>query len=174
MGGPAASSTLLCVARPKRLLVYMAVVRHCGEFAASRASGTGTHLLLRQKPHWPVRTYWTGPKTIPALPFTGNSQGRCGQSRSASRAITNLLVGRASTAVVSCNDACRYEFIACRVNFLTGQGNAATRRVFVSRCPHGVLPFVEIRCQWLPVSMAAIIVLITDMTARQGYKNDVC
>src|SRR5271163_516412 len=43
----------------------MALVRHSGDLAASRSSGTGHGAALREKLGAPVRTYWPDPSTIP-------------------------------------------------------------------------------------------------------------
>src|SRR5271168_66686 len=43
----------------------MALVRHSGDLAASRSSGTGPGAALREKLGAPVRTYWPDPSTIP-------------------------------------------------------------------------------------------------------------
>jgi hypothetical protein len=166
--GSAVSSTLLCVARLLRLLVYMALVRHSGDLAASRSSGTGHGAALREKLGAPVRTYWPDPSTIPeALSVSDDQTDKVAITIAGSRHSQPVGCQRQKTPADQLERS-PIQIYCCRGKLPDRAGSAVTTRVFASRCPHGVFPFVGFWWHWLLGSVGGIIVALTDLTARQG------
>ena len=100
----------------------MALVRHSGDLAASRSSGTGHGAALREKLGAPVRTYWPDPSTIPeALSVSDDQTDKVAITIAGSRHSQPVGCQRKKTRADQLRQS-PIQIYCCRGSYLTGQG----------------------------------------------------